>query len=150
MDVNTFIQSVSGVKGANLKATWVRPMKVRKGVEAVIEKKTSAIIRTGVDYDNIQTVKEGRADGTLPEKNEGLPWGQWATFPYHITHKDTDYLRLYPASGLEFKPEVHYILNGQEVGKEIVEPLCLASEFKVNEEKPTCFTIKAETLVSIR
>ena len=58
MEVKSFIQSVSGVKGANLKATWVRPLKVRKGVADIVEKRTSAVIRTGVDYENIQTVKE--------------------------------------------------------------------------------------------
>lgn len=151
MEVSNFINAVSGVKGANLSATWVRPLKVRKsaGEGITVEKRTTAVIRTGVDYDNLQVVKEGREDGTLPEQNEGLPWGEWVQFPYHIKHKDQDYLRLYPASGLNFTPKVEYFLNGESVSKDIVEPLCLASEFKVNEEQPTCFTIKAASLVSI-
>jgi len=127
----------------------VRPLKTRKAVTDTVEKRTEAVIRTGVDYDKIKTVQEGREDGSKPEKNAGLPWGEWVEFPWHIQHKGTDYLRLYPASGLEFQAKTTYYLNGEEVAQEIVEPLCLASEFKVNEKKPECFTIKAAALESI-
>lgn len=150
MEASKYIEYVGQRKGQNLKAVWVRPMKVRKSAEGVtLTKMTSAVVRGGIDYDNIKTVKEGRVDGTLPEKNEGLPWGEWKSFPYSITHKETDYLRLYPASGIEFHPKVVYFMNGERVGKDIVEPLCLASEFKANEEMPKCFTIKADSLISI-
>jgi len=150
MNVAEYIETVSAKKGANLSAEWKRPMKVRKSAgDVVVEKITHAVVRGGVDYENIGTVKEGREDGTLPKENAGLPWGEWAEFPFHITHKGTDYLRLYPSSGIDFTPKTQYFLNGEEVGKEIVEPLCLASEFKVNDQKPTCFTIKAEALVRI-
>lgn len=149
MKVETFIATVSGAKGANLKALWKRPLKVRKGVLDSVEKFTQAVVRTGVDYDNIKVVREGREDGSIPAENAGLPWGEWVQFPYHITHKGADYLRLYPASGIEFTPKVTYFLNGNVVTKEAVEALCLASEFNVSDDKPTCFTIKADSLVAI-
>lgn len=150
MEVQDYINIVSDKKGANLSAEWKRPMKVRKTAgEISVEKVTKCVVRGGIDYDNIGVVKEGREDGTLPQENAGLPWGEWIAFPFHIAHKGNDYLRLYPASGIEFTPKTTYYLNGEEVGKDIVEPLCLASEFKVNEQKPLCFTIKAESLVSI-
>jgi hypothetical protein len=149
MEVSTFIGSVSGVKGANLKALWKRNLKTRKGVQNVVTKITTAVIRTGVDYDNIKTVIEGRQDGTLPEQNAGLPWGEWVQFPYHIQHKGQDYLRMYPASGLDFTPKTTYFIDGNEARREDVETLCLASEFRINEESPTCFTIKADSLMFI-
>lgn len=150
MEVQDYINIVSEKKGANLRAVWERPMKVLKSAgEVTITKMTSAVVRGGIDYDNIKSVQEGRENGEKPEENAGLPWGEWVAFPFHIAHKGNDYLRLYPASGIQFTPKVVYFMNGKLVDKDIVEPLCLASEFKVNENIPECFTIKAESLVSI-
>lgn len=149
MNVREFLDKVESCKGSNLSAVWVRSVKTRKGVEDVVEKKTTAVVRGGIAYDNLHKVSVARENGTLPVENDGLPWGEWVDFPYHIAHKGNDYLRLYPASGIEFTPKTTYYLNGEEVGKDIVKPLCLASEFKGNEENPLCFTIKADSLVSI-
>lgn len=155
------IEKIKGIvkprKGANLSAVIRKDMKVRSSYrERKVEKVTKLVIRGGIDYDNMGVVKEGREDGTLPKENAGLPWGEWVEFPLHITHKGTDYVRFYPASGInlatgeEFIPEVTYFLDGKEVEKSEIEPLCLASEFpKPKDEKPLCFTIKAENVVDI-
>ena len=136
-------------KGANLSATWVRPLKTRKGVTSEVVKLTCAVIRGGIDYDNMKAVQEGRADGTLPAENAGLPWGEWVQFPIHIAHKGVDYVRLYPSSGIDCHPKSTFFVDGVETPKETVEALCLASEFRHDVEAPQCFTIKAENLVSI-
>ena len=149
MNVEKVIETLSNHKGQNLSAVWTRPLKTRKGVEDTIIKTTCAVVRGGVDYDNLQSVKEGRADGTLPEENEGLPWGEWVQFPIHIEHKGQDYIRLYPASGLSFTPQVHYLCNGKLAKKEDIQGLCLSSEFRVNDEKPKCFTLKAEAIITL-
>lgn len=150
MEVQKYIEIVGQKKGANLRAVWERPMKVRKSAgDVTITKMTSAVVRGGIDYDNIKTVQEGRENGEKPAENAGLTWGEWVEFPFHIAHKGNDYLRLYPASGIEFTPNVVYFMNGKEVKKDEIESLCLASEFKVNEKKPECFTIKAENLITI-
>ncbi len=112
-------------------------------------------MRGGIDYDNMKVVKEGREDGSLPSENAGLPWGEWAEFPYHIAHKGQDYARFYPASGNDistgkgFVPHVEYYLNGELTTKEAVTSICLASEFPNREETPLCFTIKAENVRAI-
>lgn len=147
MDKTTFLQAVSGVKGANLSATYQRKCKTRKGVEDIVEKRTTKIVRTGVNYSNIGDVIQARANGDLPADPQSLPFGQWVEFPYIIEHKDQEYFRMYPASGLQFEDKVEFLLNGQPVAQEIVEPLCLASEFKINNQP--CFLIKAEDLVAI-
>ncbi len=149
MNINEITEIIKGHKGQNLRAVWIRPMKTRKGVLNVVEKMTTAVIRGGVNYDNITRVIEGREDGTLPAENAGLKWGEWVEFPFHITHKGGDYVRLYPASGLDFVPTVTYFIDGVEVSKEEVEALCLASEFRKTDDKPLCFTLKAESVVSI-
>jgi hypothetical protein len=120
------------------------------GVAPVVEKVTSFVIRGGIEYDNQKIVKEGREDGSLPEENAGLPWGQWAEYPFHIEHKGSDYARFYAASGLSFEPKVEYFLNGKLTTKAVIEPLCLASEFRKSDEPmPLCMTIKAENVKAI-
>lgn len=150
MQINEIIQSLEYRKGSNLRVMWQKDMKVKKSAGDVkITKKTSIVARGGIEYDNMKVVQEGRADGSLPSENAGLPWGEWAQYPYHITHKGTDYARFYPASGLEFKPEVHYFMDGVEVSKEEIVDLCLASEFPKKDEEPLCFTVKAANVISI-
>ncbi len=136
-------------KGSNLSAIFGKQLKTRKGVDSIVEKVTRIVVSSGKTYDNQALVKEGREDGTLPEENAGLPWGQWAEFPYHITHKEQDYVRFYSASGVAFEPKVEYYLNGVQVDKATIQPLCLASEFPSRMEAPLAMTVKAENVKAI-
>ena len=149
MNIANIVSIISSHKGSNLRATWEKPLKTRKGIESKITKRTKMVIRGGIDYDNIGVVQEKRENGELPSENAGLPWGQWANFPYHIEHKGTDYARFYPASGIKFVPEVQYFLDGIETDKATIQPMCLASEFPNRDEEPLCFTIKADNVVSV-
>lgn len=153
-------------KGQNLSVILGKKLKTRKkilevsvigdnqeilhGEAPVVEKVTSIVIRGGIEYDNQKVVVEGREDGTLPEENAGLPWGQWVEYPFHIEHKGSDYARFYAASGLSFEPKVEYYLNGELTTKAVVEPLCLASEFRKSDDPmPLCMTIKADNVKAI-
>lgn len=149
MDITEIKNIISTRKGANLRAIFGKDMKTRKGVENKVEKITSIVVRGGIDYDNQAVVKEGRGDGTLPQENAGLPWGDWVEFPYHIQHKGTDYVRFYSASGLAFEPKVEYYLDGIQVDKATIQPLCLASEFPNRTEAPLAMTVKAENVKAI-
>lgn len=155
MDIETIKEILKAHKGQNLRAIWGKQLKTLKGVEGVVEKVTSIVVRGGCDYENLATVQEGREDGSLPSENQGLPWGEWAEFPLHIGHKGTDYARFYPASGInlstgtEFVPVVEYYLDGELTTREVVQPLCRASEFPSRDEKPLCFTVKAENVRAI-
>jgi hypothetical protein len=156
MNINEVKDAIKPRKGANLAAVWNRPLKTRKGVEDVITKRVEIVVRGGISYDNREVVKESREDGTLPAENAGLPWGEWAEYPIHITHKGADYVRMYPASGVDFttnKPFVahtEYFKNGVKVEKSDIEGVCLASEFRKEDEAPLCYTIKLENIESIR
>lgn len=155
MNIQEIKNIIATRKGSNVRAVWHKALKTRKGVEDVVEKVTSVVVRGGIDYDNMKVVKEGREDGSLPAENAGLPWGEWAEFPVHITHKGTDYARFYPASGIDistgngFVPHVEYFLNGRRAEKTEIESLCLASEFPKRDEEPLCFTIKADNVTAI-
>ncbi len=136
-------------KGSNLSAMFGKTLKTRKGVENKVEKISRLVVSSGKTYDNQAVVKEGREDGTLPAENAGLPWGDWVEFPYHISHKGTDYVRFYSASGLSFEPKVEYFLDGVQVDKATIQPLCLASEFPNRQEAPLAMTVKAENVKAI-
>ena len=149
VNITDITNILSTRKGANLSAIIGKELKTRKGVTDCVEKLTSIVVRGGIDYDNQALVKEGREDGTLPEENAGLPWGQWVNFPYHIEHKGTDYVRFYSASGLAFEPKVEYFLNGEMVDKATIQPLCLASEFPNRQDAPLAMTVKCENVKAI-
>jgi hypothetical protein len=137
-------------KGANLSVVIAKPLKTRKNhPDSKVTKVTQIVIRGGVQYDNLSVVQEKRENGELPAENAGLPWGEWVEYPLHISHKGTDYARFYPASGIDFAPKVTYFLNGMEVPKSEAEAICLASEFPKRDEKPLCYTIKAENVKDI-
>ncbi len=128
---------------------WNRPMKTRKGISSLVTKEVRCVARVGIDYDKQAKVLEGRANGELPEVNNGLPWGQWKQFPYLIEHtnktgEENLYLRIYPLSNS--KPKVIYRINGQIARKEEIEGLCLASEFKEDNGDRTCITLNVNNL----
>lgn len=150
MDIENIKETFKSKKGANLSVVFDRQLKTRKGVTEAVTKVTRIVARGGVEYDNLGIVQEKRENGELPSENAGLPWGEWVEYPYHIRHKDIDYARFYPASGIGFKPQVSYYLDGVEVSKDQVQHLCPASEFPKRDEEPLCFTIKAHNVAMIR
>lgn len=167
MNKNNVLELLKENKGRNLKATWRRNAKVRKGVTALIEKETSATIRTGINFANLSSVKEGIANEERSEV-QALQWGTWSEFPFIIEHKGNDYLRLYPASSVPFvyeegkavctqeegniqRPKVKWFLDGREIPFVLIQEFLLASELpKPIEETPICFTIKFNDLISLQ
>lgn len=127
---------------------WVRPVKTRKGVSAVITKTVRCVGRVGLSYDNRAAVQDARASGELPAVNAGLPWGEWLVFPTLIQHKGNIYVRVYPVPGRA--PKVIYKMDGRIVKKSDIVSLCLASEFGEVNESIGCMTLKADALRVVR
>lgn len=149
MKANEIVSALKTRKGQHVSVEWSRTLKTRSGVTHVITKRTTAFVRAGIDYAKMASVKEAVASGER-EEVQSLPWGEWTEFPFIITHKGNDYVRLYPATFANLKPSVQYFLNGKQVSAEEVKPLCLSSEFRdKDDEAPKCFTLKAETILSI-
>jgi hypothetical protein len=134
-------------KGQIVTVKTERPVKVKKNQPAYT--KTSEFqCRVGVNYDNIATVKEGRADGTLPAENAGLPWGEWIDFPYTIGHKGDTYIRCTMLNNGFHRAPV-FQLDGQVVDKETVKAAALSSEFKEGSDNAV-FTIKLSSLLEVK
>jgi hypothetical protein len=145
--IQGFMDTLLSRRGQIVTVNTERPMKVRKGQEAIT--KTSEFqCRVGVNYDNIKTVIEGRASGDKPAENAGLPWGEWALFPYVITHKGEYYVRCTVLRN-GFRKAAEYRRGDQLISKEEAQIACLASEFKDGDDNEV-FNIKVSSIRSVK
>jgi len=150
MNALEIVENLKNKKGQHVAATWQRQAKTRKG-SPIIGKRTQVFVRSGINFANLSAVKSGIESG---ERGEIQPiWkgkGQWKQFPFILFHVDTgvEYVRLYPAAFDNLKPSVEYTLDGKPATFEQVKPFLLESELP-SDEKPDCFTVKAESIISI-
>lgn len=151
--MKTKLETFLARKGQIVRLDVSRPLKVRapyKGLLDLRKVTCNLKLRAGVDYDNMKSVIEGRANGTKPAESQGLPWGEWKIFPHVITHKGSDYLRFSRLDGPNHA-ETRYYLEGKEITKEEAKEIALASEFREGEDAmPDVLTYKAENVLDIR
>ena len=115
-----------------------------------LKKITEGVCRAGIDYANLGVVKEGIESGERGEV-QPLPWGEWLSFPYIITHKGSEYIRLYPSI---HKPHSIFYVNDELVTKEEFAKYLTPSEASKllnpqGEDVPLCFTIKSDNILEI-
>lgn len=137
-------------KGQFASAEWSRPCKTLKSCNHEIVKRTIANnVRIGANYENLQTTKEGRADGTLPSENQGLRGLEWVNFPVVLKNPKTDrqFIRLETAKNSKFITQ--YFIDGQETSKDEIETYLQASE-KSSGEMPTVMNIGIDTIISLK
>lgn len=148
MKTEDYLNLVNGKKGQFIKLEWTRAVSLAAQFKnLIVTKNTQTVVRTGIIYDNLQSVIEKRENGELPEKNEGLSWGNWKNYPFVITHKEIDYARLYSAPNQ--KPTVTWYLNGAKVSKDVIIPFMTPSDAKRELNRTSafeCFTVKMEDL----
>lgn len=141
--VNKIVKSKK--KGQFASMTWNKELKTRKGINARVEKVSNAMVRFGVEYQNIGAVQEKHGGKFTPKP---LKWGTWSDYPYFIEHKDTMYLRC--ATVNNTKIATTYFADGIEIAKEQAEKMCLASEFNKSGAELEVFTIKTDNILSIK
>lgn len=146
------LNAIQHRKGQNLRAVWQREAHCCKGHKVPrIEKRTSTLVRTGIDFANLGSVKAGIEAGEREAVQPLASWQEWASFPFILRAKKggTEYVRLYHASFAN-KPHVEWLLEGRAVPFSEVEPYLLASEKpKEDKEASPCFQVKCEDLLSI-
>lgn len=153
------MEKILNAKGRFVKAAWKsnpKPAAAHKNV--LLEKRTVSVVQAGVEFQNLSAVKDAIASGERGEVQE-LPWGQWqvdsngkSMYPYVIVHKDAEYIRLYPSNGFNHTPKATYLVDGAEVDKATFATFLTPSEAKKlldPEERPLCFTIKAENVMGL-
>lgn len=77
-----------------------------------LRKRTKMVVRTGVQFANLSSVKEGIANGERGEV-QSLPWGKWLVYPYAIFHKGKEYVRF--TLGANTRPSCEYEVCGVKV-----------------------------------
>lgn len=142
-------------KGSHVKVCWRRKAKTFKDCALNIEKETCAWVRAGINYSNLEDVKNGIAEGTRKPVGK-LPYGNWRKgFENYIidhTRKDgvfTEQVRLYPAvfENLKRKIDVEWFVDGRPTTYEAIEQYLLAEERKKEDaEEKDCFNVTASTV----
>jgi hypothetical protein len=124
------VETLKNKKGQNMKISWSRPLKTYKGDSRKVVKSVECVMRTGVEYDNIQSVKAKREGGELPEENQGTNGKQWLIYPFVLVSLKSgkELLRLSKGT-LDFDISSTYEIDGKEATKEECKAICLASEF---------------------
>jgi hypothetical protein len=144
----TTITELLNKKGQFVSLGTKRPLKVKKG-QTPIEKVSQFVARIGVEYDNMQSVKDKRESGELPEENAGLPWGEWVKYPYLISHKNEFYIRCSTTKNGSQKAKTHYYREGLEISIDDAKSAALASEFR-EKDNLDVFTIKVSSIIEIK
>lgn len=148
------VEKIKSAHGEFIKAAWKsNPKPAAKHKDVELEKRTVGVVRAGINYANLSAVQNAIEEGTRGPVQE-LPWGEWTKFPYIIENRGTEYIRLYPSEGNNHKPKSIYFVNGEEVDKEEFAKYLTNSEAKKilepkEEDRPLCFTIKAQNILPI-
>ena len=133
-DITTKI--VNAKKASFQSVTWKSIKTPAAKFKAVkLETVSKQVVRAGIDFANLASEKER-------EEIAHLPWGEWETFPFTLTHKGERYVRLYP-SGVA---ETTYFADGKEVTKEEFQGYQRPSDISSGSIKK-CFNVKEENLI---
>lgn len=141
--VNKIVKTKGKGQFANM--TWNKELKVKKGINVKVEKISSAMVRFGVEYENIGAVKEKHGGEFTAQP---LKWGKWSDYPYFIEHNGNMYLRCATVANTKIKTQ--YFADGVEITKAEAEQMCLKSEFGKSGSELAVFTIKTENILSIK
>lgn len=152
MNTQSIVTRLQQHPGAQTKVVWERVAGVFKECGHVITKRTTAMVRAGIEYSNLSVVKEALASG---EKDEiaDVSWAEWIQRPYVFRHKSkgTEYVRLYPAVLKNTpKPNVQWFRDGKPVELSEIQHWLLAKERpRQDEESPLVFSVKASDVLSV-
>jgi hypothetical protein len=162
MNITTTIQSLTANeilskffkgKGQFMRAAWKsNPKPAAAFKDTILEKRTTTIVRSGLSFSNLSSVQEKIENGERSPEIGSLPFGEWVIPNYLIKYDKGGvtnyYLRMYPTDSI---PVVRYFVNGDETPKDVFATYLTPSEAKKltgEKEKPECFTIKMENVLS--
>lgn len=153
LTANEILSNFFKGKGQFMRAAWKsnpKPAAAHKHI--VLEKRTTAIVRSGLSFANLSSVQEKIENGERSPEIGPLPFGEWVVPNYLIKYEKEGntnyYLRMYPTDSI---PTVRYFVNNEETSKDVFATYLTPSEAKKltgDKEKPECFTIKMENVLS--
>lgn len=142
------IASVQDAKGQFLSVVMEKdekPMAASKKAGITLRKQTTMVVRTGVQFANLTSVKDAIASGERGEV-QSLPWGEWLIYPYGIVHNGKEYFRF--TLGANTRPTCRYWVNDKEVSR--AEFIVHLPESKREPSEPSeVITVALDNIVSI-
>jgi hypothetical protein len=100
-----------------------------------LTKVTTAVVMTGVEYRNLAVNSE--------VETGALPWGEWSQYPYVVTHKGNDYLRVNTVDGTV---KTRYFVDGIDVSRDEFLGYLTPSQRQTNRPNGGTLTIKASNM----
>lgn len=140
--INAFLSASGQFASVTFKSN-PKPAAEFKGV--VLEKVTTGVFRSGVNFANLATTKAEFASGERTEV-QPLAWGEWVQFPFVIAHKGERFLRLTTVNGAKSKSK--FFVNGTEVARNEFESFLVPSARSAAKAPTEVFNIKESNLVS--
>lgn len=142
------IAMLKDCKGQFLSVTMEKdetPNAASKKAGVRLRKRTKMVVRTGVSFANLASVKEGIASGERGEVGE-LPWGKWFIYPYAIINGGKEYVRF--TLGANTRPTCEYEVNDTPASRdEFLQHLPPSK--RVSKEPSEVITVALENIVSI-
>jgi hypothetical protein len=144
-------------KGANVYVSWTRKAKLRAAYKGFpMFKRTTMLLRLGVDYDKMETVQQGRENGDLPATNQGLKGKKWIDFPVLKESLKTGKLllsvKVAQVFGKPAKAKSEWFVSEAGIETPVKKAdhadKLLASELKKSEVPPT-FDLTGENVTAI-
>lgn len=135
MDTQDYLAAIrSGVNTLGMEwTTEVKPAAAHKA--HTLTKISRAVALTGVEYRNLAVNAE--------TETGALPWGEWSQYPYVITHKGAEYLRIY---AVDKTVTTRYFIDGVEVFRDEFLPFLTPSAREAKRPNGGVMTIKAENM----
>lgn len=140
--INAFLAAAGQFASVTFKSN-PKPAAAFKGV--TLEKVTTGVFRSGVNFANLASTKAEFATGERTEV-QPLAWGEWVQFPFVIAHKGERFLRLTTVAGVKSKSV--FKVNGVEVSRDEFEQFLVPSARSDAKAATEVFNIKESNLVS--
>lgn len=151
MDRKTYLDSITADGIDHKRVTWHSTV---KGAAAhkhrTLRKITSCLVMRGAEYANLSEVKASKAGAATPSggaaQDGGLPWGEWDVYPHIITHKGTDYARLYVLDGTI---KTIYTVDGEVVTRDVFNTFLTPSAANAGRPNGGTVTVKIENVKTV-
>lgn len=153
MEYEEIKKKLVGHKGQFTNAVFMSRVPTLKSAKnVVVEKRTTCVVRSGIDYKKLTSVQNAITNGTRGPV-ESLPWGEWFDTPYGVAHNGNKYIRLYPPSNaqlntFDFDAKVVFLADGKVISRETAVEYC-GSKAQARDSVPAVITVNCVNVVSI-
>jgi hypothetical protein len=153
MQATQILDAIRGHNGQMMRVEIRSTVPTLKSVEGVtVTKQTRCYVTSGTEFANRKDIREAIEAGERGEV-QALPWGEWSLYPFVISHKGNDYIRLYPPTEAQLAhfnlaPSVQWFANGSPIDADTAIVYC-GSKAKPSAEPASVFAVNAANIVSI-